>query len=61
MAEVCQAVRERDGAPCWMRAHVGRTHMTQQFEFFCTKGDAFRNVDLSSGDQLRDAPAALRS
>jgi hypothetical protein len=57
-APVCTAVRA-DGSPCWLRAHDSRVHLAVDMFWFTLPDQRWDNVDLR-GDELRDAPAALK-
>jgi hypothetical protein len=57
-APVCPAVRD-DGSPCWLRVHDSRVHLGQDMFWFTLPDKKWENADLR-GDELRDAPDALK-
>ncbi len=57
-AEVCTA-RRADGEPCWLRTHTSRSHLTRDMFWFTLPDQSWVNADLT-GDELRDAPDALK-
>jgi hypothetical protein len=59
IAEACTA-RRADGEPCWLRVHDSRVHLTRDFFWFTLPDPKWSNADLT-GDELRDAPDALRA
>jgi len=59
LAPVCTAVRA-DGEPCWLREHDSRPHLTRDMFWFTLPDPKWTNADLR-GDELRDAPDALKS
>jgi hypothetical protein len=58
LAAVCPA-RHSDGSPCWLRAHDSRVHLTSEMRWFTLPDAKWENADLR-GDELRDAPDALK-
>ncbi|GHH57863.1 hypothetical protein [Lentzea cavernae] len=58
-ALVCTAQR-LDGEPCWLRVHDSRVHLARDMRWFTLPDPKWTNVDLA-GDELRDAPDALKS
>jgi hypothetical protein len=57
-ADVCPA-RRADGEPCWLRVHDSRPHLTRDLSWFVLPDPKWTNTDLT-GDELRDAPDALK-
>lgn len=61
--EFCPAVNDRTGWRCDFAAHPWQTHWTWvdgELKVWSTPTPDWENRNLSGGDQLRDAPEALR-
>lgn len=59
----CDVANPRHGWPCDFAAHPYNTHASWvegELRWWSSVTEQWRNVGLSSGDQLRDAPEALR-
>lgn len=61
--ELCKAVRRSDGTICQLEVHTEKVHaayVNGWLDEWMSVTEDWRNVDLSQGDPLRDAPAAFK-